>query len=329
MPGWRGRPCLGAPRFRLKRSDHRKAGSSGPGQQQREANPLQRKSPFPSGEVPHCGAFVHPEMPFSAGVKGTPLSGAPRFRLKRSDHRKAGSSGPGQQQRETNPLQRKSPFPSREVPHCGAFVHPEIPFPAGMGGDASVWSAPFPAQALRSSEGWIFRPRSAAARNKSSPVEIPFSGGGMVPHCGVFVHPETPFPTGVKGTPLSGAPRFRLRRSDHRKAGSSGPRSAAARSKSSPVEIPFPIGGWFRIAEHSSTRKSPFMPRWRGCPCLGAPRFRLKRSDHRKAGSSGPRSAAARSKPTQWRSPRCWTSRRTCRSPCSSQSKYIRHLQPS
>ena len=158
----------------------------------------------------------------------------------------------------------KSPFPSGQVPHCGAFVHPEIPFHAGVEGTPLSGSAPFPAQALRSSEGWIFRPRSAAARNKSSPVEIPF-----------------------------------------------------------------PIGGWFRIAEHSSTRKSPFMPRWRGCPCLGAPRFRLKRSDHRKAGSSGPRSAAARSKPTQWRSPRCWTSRRTCRSPCSSQSKYIRHLQPS
>ncbi|WP_302553309.1 hypothetical protein, partial [uncultured Bilophila sp.] len=36
-------------------------------------------------------------------------------------------------------------------------------------------------------------------------------------------------------------------------------------------EIPFPIGGRFRIAGRSSTRKRPFLPGWRGRPCLERP----------------------------------------------------------
>ena len=137
-----GTPLSGAPCFRLKRSDHRKAGSSGPGQQQREANPLQRKSPFPAGEAPHCRAFVHPETPFPAGMEGTPLSGAPCFRLKRSDHRKAGSSGPGQQQREANPLQRKSPFPSGDGSALRSVRPPGNALSCRDGGDAPVWERP-------------------------------------------------------------------------------------------------------------------------------------------------------------------------------------------
>ena len=158
------------------------------------------KSPFPSGDGSALRSVRPPGNALSCRDGGdAPCLERPASGLNAQIIGRPDLPAHGQQQRETNPLQWKSPFPSREVPHCGAFVHPEIPF-----------------------------------------------------------HAE------VEGTHLSGAPRFRL-----------------------------------------------------------------KRSDHRKAGSSGPRSAAARSKPTQWRSPRCWTSRRTCRSPCSSQSKYIRHLQPS
>ena len=203
-------------------------------------------------------------MPFPAGMGGTPLSGAPRFRLKRSDHRKAGSSGPRLAAARNQSSPAEIPFPIGGGSALRSIRPPGNALSCRGGGDAPVWSAPFPAQALRSSEGWIFRPTVSSSAKQSLSSRNPLSHRGMVPHCGAFVHPEMPFPAGVKGTPLSGAPRFRL-----------------------------------------------------------------KRSDHRKAGSSGPRSAAARSKPTQWRSPRYWTSRRTCRSPCSSQSKYIRHLQPS
>ena len=158
----------------------------------------------------------------------------------------------------------KSPFPSGDGSALRSVRPPGNALSCRDGGDAPCLERP--ASGLNAQI--IGRP-DLPAPVSSSAKPIPSSGNplshrGKVPHCGAFVHPEIPFHAEVEGTHLSGAPRFRL-----------------------------------------------------------------KRSDHRKAGSSGPRSAAARSKPTQWRSPRCWTSRRTCRSPCSSQSKYIRHLQPS
>ena len=165
----------------------------------------------------------------------------------------------------------KSPFPSGEGSALRSIRPPGNALSCRDGGDASVWSAPFPAQALRSSEGRIFRPTVSSRAKQILSSGNPLSHRGKVPHCGAFVHPETPFSARMEGTPLSGAPRFRLKRSDHRKAGSSGPRSAAARNKSSPVEIPFPIGGRFRIAGRSSTRKRPFLPGWRGRPCLERP----------------------------------------------------------
>ena len=263
--GMGGTPLSGAPRFRLKRSDHRKAGSSGPRSAAARNKSSPVEIPFPiGGRFRIAGRSSTRKRPFLPGWRGRPclerpVSGSSAQIIGRPD-----LPAHGQQPRETNPLQWKSPFPSGEGSALRGVRPPGNALFCQDGGDAPVWSAPFPAQALRSSEGRIFRPTVS-----SSAKQILSSGN-----------------------PLS-----------HR--------------------------GKFHIAERSSTRKSPFMPEWRGHPCLGAPRFRLKRSDHRKAGSSGPRSAAARSKPTQWRSPRYWTSRRTCRSPCSSQSKYIRHLQPS
>ena len=143
----------------------------------------------------------------------------------------------------------------------GLRLRDEIPFPIGgrfrIAEHSSTRKRPF-------LSGWRGRPcleRPVSGLNaqiigrpdlpapvSSSAKQIlssgnPLSHRGMVPHCRAFVHPETPFPAGMEGTPLSGAPRFRFKRSDHRKTGSSGPRSTAARSKSSPAEIPFPIGG--------------------------------------------------------------------------------------
>ena len=137
----------------------------------------------------------------------------------------------------------KSPFPSGDGSALRSVRPPGNALSCRDGGDAPCLERP--ASGLNAQI--IGRP-DLPAPVSSSAKPIPSSGNplshrGKVPHCGAFVHPETPFPAGVKGTPRSGAPCFRLKRSDHRKAGSSGPRSAAARNKASPMEIPFPIEG--------------------------------------------------------------------------------------
>ena len=137
---------------------------------------------------------------------GTPLSGAPRFRLKRSDHRKAGSSGPRLAAARNQSSPAEIPFPIGGGSALRSIRPPGNALSCRGGGDAPVWSAPFPAQALRSSEGRIFRPTVSSSAK----------------------------PILSSGNPLS-----------HR--------------------------GRFRIAEHSSTRKRPFLPGWRGRPCLERP----------------------------------------------------------
>ena len=67
-----------------------------------------------------------------------------------------------------------SPLSDRgKVAHSGAFVHPEMRFPAGVEGTPLAGSAPLPAYSLRSSEGWIFRPTVSSSAKQTNAMAIP------------------------------------------------------------------------------------------------------------------------------------------------------------
>ena len=162
--------------------------------------------PFPIGgwfRIAECSSTQ--KRPFLPGWRGRPCLGAPRFRLKRSNHRKAGSSGPRSAAARSKSSPAKIPFPIGDGSALRSIRPPGNALSCRDGGDASVWSAPFPAQALRSSEGRIFRPTVSSSVKPILSSGNPLSHRGKVPHCGAFVHPEMPFPAGMEGTPLSGS----------------------------------------------------------------------------------------------------------------------------
>ena len=152
------------------------------------------------------------------------------------------------------------PFPIGAGSTLRSVRPPGNPLSCRGGGDAPVWERP-----VSGSSAQIIGRPDLPAPVSSSAKQI-LSSGNPLSHRGKFriaEHSSTrksPFLPGWGGTPLSGAPRFRLKRSDHRKAGSFGPGQQQRETNPLQWKSPFPAGGWFRIAECSSTRKRPFLP---------------------------------------------------------------------